>query len=108
MKKEIILRSMGWGHMPTFLIEQELREGRLVSVAGKHFPGAAAEIVAARRRDIPHGPIANRLWRYIEEQASELKAAAELGQSIRSRSAKQRLVAPAARKRRPGPQRSRR
>jgi len=28
-----------------------------------------AAIVAARRRNISHGPIANRLWRYIEEQA---------------------------------------
>jgi DNA-binding transcriptional LysR family regulator len=108
MKKEVILRSMGWGHMPTFLIEQELREGRLVSVAGRHFPGGATEIVAARRRDIPHGPIANRLWRYIEEQGSELRAAAEPIQSRRSRSSKQRLVAAAARKRRPAPQRSRR
>jgi len=108
MKKEIILRGMGWGHMPTFLIAQELREGRLASIAGKHFPGGTAEIVAARRRDIPHGPIANRLWLYIEEEASELKAAAELGQSARSRSGKQRLATVAARKRRRSPQRSRR
>jgi hypothetical protein len=30
--------------------------------------GGVAEHVAARLREAPHGPIANRLWRYIEEQ----------------------------------------
>ena len=73
MKKEIILQGMGWGHMPEFLIEQELRDGRLLSLAGKHFPGGQAEIVAARRRDHPHGPVAERLWRYIEAEARSLK-----------------------------------
>ncbi len=69
MKKEIILQGMGWGHMPTFLIERELREDRLIPITGKHFPGARGDLVAARRRNRPHGPVATRLWRYIEEQA---------------------------------------
>jgi DNA-binding transcriptional LysR family regulator len=74
MKKEVIQQGMGWGHLPEFLIERELREGRLVAITGKHFSGGRAEIVAARRRNVPHGPIAGRLWRYIEEQAPELSA----------------------------------
>jgi DNA-binding transcriptional LysR family regulator len=69
MKRELILQGMGWGHMPQFLIEQELRGRRLLSIAGKHFPGAQVELVAARLRDEPHGPIANRLWQFIAEQA---------------------------------------
>ena len=73
MKRELILLGMGWGHMPEFLIEQELRDGRLLSLAGKHFPGGQAEIVAARRRNHPHGPVAERLWRYIEAEARSLK-----------------------------------
>ncbi len=28
MKKELILQGMGWGHMPTYLIERELRDGQ--------------------------------------------------------------------------------
>jgi DNA-binding transcriptional LysR family regulator len=72
MKKEVIQQGMGWGHLPEFLIERELREGRLVAITGKHLSGGRAELVAARRRNVPHGPIAGRLWRYIEEQAPEL------------------------------------
>jgi DNA-binding transcriptional LysR family regulator len=75
MKKEIILQGMGWGHMPSFLVADELRDGRLLSIAGRHLRGGAGEIVAARRRDRPHGPVANRLWDFIEEQAPSLAAA---------------------------------
>ncbi len=67
MKKEVILQGMGWGHMPRFLIERELRDGSLVSLAGRYLKGGVSEIVAARRRSHPHGPVAERLWRYIEE-----------------------------------------
>jgi DNA-binding transcriptional LysR family regulator len=77
MKKEIILQGLGWGHMPRFLIEEELRDGRLRSIAGRHLPGRTEELVAARRRDRPHGPIANRLWDYIEQEAPTLRRALE-------------------------------
>jgi DNA-binding transcriptional LysR family regulator len=79
MKKEVILQSMGWGHMPDFLVKRELQDGRLLSIAGRHFPGGMGEIVAARRRDTPHGPVAEALWRYIEMKAAELKASARSG-----------------------------
>jgi DNA-binding transcriptional LysR family regulator len=72
MKKELILQGMGWGHMPKYLIEQELRERRLLPITGKYFQGGQAELVAARRRDMPHGPIADKLWRFIGEQATKL------------------------------------
>src|SRR5579883_84171 len=73
MKKELILQRMGWGHMPEFLIAAELGDGRLISIAGRHLAGGRAEIVAARRRNHPHGPIAQRLWSYVAEQASTLR-----------------------------------
>jgi DNA-binding transcriptional LysR family regulator len=75
MKRELILQGMGWGHMPKYLIEQDLRRGRLLPITGKHFKGGQAELVAARRRDIPHGPIANRLWQFVGEQAAKFDAA---------------------------------
>jgi hypothetical protein len=34
---------------------------------GPGIPGAGKELVAARRRDQPHGPAATRLWRFIAE-----------------------------------------
>jgi DNA-binding transcriptional LysR family regulator len=70
MKKELILQGMGWGHMPEFLVTPELRDRRLLAINGRHFKGGVTELVAARRRETPHGPIAQRLWRYIEEQVS--------------------------------------
>jgi DNA-binding transcriptional LysR family regulator len=70
MKKEIILQGAAWGHLHDFLIARELQDGRLLSIAGKHLQGGRIELTAARRRDIPHGPIANRLWQHIEERAA--------------------------------------
>jgi DNA-binding transcriptional LysR family regulator len=75
MKRELILQGMGWGHMPQHLIAQDLRRGRLLPITGRHFKGGQAELVAAQRRDVPHGPIANRLWQFIGEQAARLNAA---------------------------------
>lgn len=72
MKRELILQGMGWGHMPRYLVEQDLRDKRLLSISGKHFQGGQVELVAARRRDTPHGPIANRLWQFIADQASRM------------------------------------
>lgn len=74
MKKEIILRGMAWGHLPRFMIEDEMRAGRLLSVAGEHFPGVDIELVAARRRDRPQGPVANRLWDHIQARAPSFGA----------------------------------
>ncbi|HEV2673036.1 MAG TPA: LysR family transcriptional regulator [Aliidongia sp.] len=73
MKKEIIVQGLGWGHMPRFLIEQEMRDGRLQSIASRHLPGQTQELVVARRRDRPHGPIANRLWDHIQQEAASLR-----------------------------------
>jgi DNA-binding transcriptional LysR family regulator len=82
MKKEVILQGMGWGHMPSFLVSQELRQKRLLSISGRHFPGGEAKIVAARRRDVPHGPVANRLWRFIEAQAPTIDKIARLNGAV--------------------------
>jgi len=75
MKKQVILQGMGWGHMPVYMVADELRDGRLLSIAGKHLPGGQGEIVAARRRDRPHGPVAGDLWSFIADEAPGLQAA---------------------------------
>jgi DNA-binding transcriptional LysR family regulator len=64
---------MAWGHLPRFMIEPELRDGLLLSVAGRHFPGVVEELSAARRRDRPHGPIANQLWDFLARDARVLR-----------------------------------
>jgi DNA-binding transcriptional LysR family regulator len=75
MKRELILQSMGWGHMPRYLIERDLRAGRLLDISGKHLKGNQLDLVAARRRGAAHGPIANRLWRHIHKCSSDLDSA---------------------------------
>jgi DNA-binding transcriptional LysR family regulator len=72
MKRELILQGMGWGHMPRYLIDQNLRDGSLLPITGRHLRGGQVELVAARRRNTPHGPIANRLWQFIGDQAAEI------------------------------------
>jgi len=72
MKKEVIVQGMGWGHLPNFLIEEELEQGKLLPISGKHFRGGEVSLVVARRRDMAHGPVAERLWRYIEAEASQM------------------------------------
>jgi DNA-binding transcriptional LysR family regulator len=68
MKRELIVQGMAWGHLPRFLIEDDLRTGRLLPIAGKHFPGITENLDAARRADRPQGPIANRLWSYLQQE----------------------------------------
>lgn len=68
MKKELILHGLAWGHLPEWLIEDELRNGRLISIAGRHIPGRTETVAAVRRRDRPHGPVAEALWRYLQSQ----------------------------------------
>jgi DNA-binding transcriptional LysR family regulator len=70
VKRELILQGMGWGHMPKYLVADDLRDGHLLEISGTYMKGITVELVAARRRESPHGPIANRLWAYIEEEAA--------------------------------------
>jgi DNA-binding transcriptional LysR family regulator len=74
MKKELILQGMAWGHVPHFLIEEELRDGRLQSIAGASLPEHVEDLVAARQADRPHGPIAAQLWDELLSQAPALRA----------------------------------
>lgn len=66
MKKELILHGLAWGHLPAWLIEAELQDGRLVSIAGPHLPGRTETLAAVRLRDRPHGPVAEALWDHLK------------------------------------------
>lgn len=62
-KKEVIVQGMAWGHMPLFLIEEELKSGKLISILGKHMKGVTREIVIARLSAPKKGIVAERLWK---------------------------------------------
>ena len=87
IKKELILHGMAWGHMPHFLVEEELRDGRLVSIAGAQLPGHVETLAAVRRSDGAHGPVAQALWETLSGAAPGLRRwlGAPLARSIRSR-----------------------
>lgn len=61
-KKEVILQGMAWGHMPFFLIEKELKQGKLLSIEGKYIKGITREIVIARLSANEKGIMAEQLW----------------------------------------------
>ena len=64
-KKEVILQRMAWGHMPLFLIENELKSGELISLEGAHIKGNALDIVVARLGTGEKGLMAERLWQFF-------------------------------------------
>jgi len=70
MKKELILHRMGWGHLPDFMIEDELRTGALLSIQGRQLPGRLERLAALRLRDRVHGPVAGALWQHLLSFAS--------------------------------------
>lgn len=61
-KKEVIVQGMGWGHMPLFLIEKELKRGELISIDGSYIKHINREIVIARLSEKIKGVVADRLW----------------------------------------------
>jgi DNA-binding transcriptional LysR family regulator len=68
-KKELIVRGMGWGHMPLHMIDKELRSGKLVSLEGRHFKRSRLDTVVARRSDRAPGPVASALWQALVDGA---------------------------------------
>lgn len=68
-KHALIVQGMGWGHMPLHLVEKDLQRGKLLSLEGRLFKRSQLDIVAARLRGRPFGPVAQSLWRYLAEAA---------------------------------------
>ena len=66
-KKEILLAGMGWGRLQQHLVEQELRDGRLVELEIDDFEAIPeVEIRVARHRDESVGPVAAALWSALQ------------------------------------------
>jgi len=68
MKREVILQGLGWGHMPDYLIADDLAAGRLISLANRWFRGSVVQLVAARKADRPQGPVASELWDTLQQR----------------------------------------
>lgn len=67
MKKQIILSGVGWGGLPYHLIEEELKDGRLVPLEIEGIGPFNADIVVTRRKNESRGPVAEKLWEYFSD-----------------------------------------
>lgn len=61
-KKEIIKQGMAWGHMPSFLIENELKNGQLIPINGRYIKTHTIDLVVSRLHKKHHGIMAEKLW----------------------------------------------
>ena len=66
-KKEVIVQGMAWGHMPLFLVRNELDTGKLISIDGGNIKGVVREIVIARLSEKKKGIMAEKLWETFYE-----------------------------------------
>ena len=69
MKREVIVQGLGWGHLPDYLIADDLSSGRLIAFTNQYFKGSTVQLVAARKVGKPHGPIASKLWEALRAQS---------------------------------------
>lgn len=67
-KKQIIMSGLAWGHMPDYLIKDELEQGLLLSIAGKNIKEDTLSIVAARLIDSAHGETAQQFWEFLKNE----------------------------------------
>ena len=61
-KRDVILAGMGWGGLPEHVVAEALAARVLVRLEVPEFEVQAMELFAMRRRDRPHGVVAQALW----------------------------------------------
>ena len=61
-KRDGILAGMGWGGLPEHVVADALASRILVHLEVPEFEVRTMELFAMRRRDRPHGVVAQALW----------------------------------------------
>lgn len=69
-KKELIAAGLGWGGLPEHLVAAEVESGSLAALEVPEFEASAMELFAARRRDRPHGSVAQALWQGLASKST--------------------------------------
>lgn len=65
-KREVILQGLAWGHLPDFLIEEDLKRERLTSLIGPRLPGRSMTVAAGRLAGRRMGRVMARLWAWLQ------------------------------------------
>lgn len=73
-KKEVILAGMGWGGLPEHVVADALASGELVALKVPEFETDVMKLLAMRRRDRPHGVVANALWEALKQSGASTVA----------------------------------
>ncbi|MEG3639664.1 LysR family transcriptional regulator [Magnetococcus sp. PR-3] len=69
MKKQIIEAGLGWGNMPIHLVEESLKEGKLLQLEGEDFHTIDLPIYVVRHHQHTMGPVAQLLWDGLKKAA---------------------------------------
>ncbi|WP_437580223.1 LysR family transcriptional regulator [Sorangium sp. So ce887] len=69
-KKEVILAGMGWGGLPEHMAADALATGELVTLQVPEFEVDLMELFVMRRRDRPHGVVAQALWEALRRRGA--------------------------------------
>ena len=68
-KKEILLAKLGWGGIPTHMIEDELARGALVALNVEGFEKRQSQLFQMRKRDTDVGIVAQSIWEKLSRIA---------------------------------------
>ena len=71
IKKSAIVNGLGWGHMPDFLIQNELADGSLISIAGPYIKEKFIDISCVRLRKPKYGPMETALWNALADYSGD-------------------------------------
>lgn len=67
-KKEILLANLGWGGIPTHMIENELAQGKLVALDIEGYQRRQSQLFQIRKRDSEVGIVAQSIWEQLREK----------------------------------------
>ncbi|AUX27536.1 LysR family transcriptional regulator [Sorangium cellulosum] len=84
-KKEVILAGMGWGGLPEHVAADALASGELVTLQVPEFEADVMELFVTRRRDRPHGVVAQALWEALRRGGRDAGAPTAAGKARRRR-----------------------
>jgi len=68
-KKEILLAKLGWGGIPTHMIEVELAQGALVALNVEGYQKRQSQLFQMRKRDKDVGIVAQSIWEQLSKIA---------------------------------------
>ena len=68
-KKEILLAKLGWGGIPTHMIEDELARGALVALNVEGYEKRQSQLFQMRKRDTDVGIVAHSIWEKLSRIA---------------------------------------